>query len=87
MRRLRKSGVGTGLLGKTCIRLPGLLTGARKWSRILKQREYWEQLQPGRPLLFDNWRVLHGRSSFTGNRRMCGGYSMYRGVIMRSTGY
>ena len=26
-------------------------------------------------LVFDNWRILHGRSSFTGNRRMCGGYS------------
>lgn len=25
--------------------------------------------------MFDNWRVLHGRSAFTGKRRMCGGYS------------
>jgi trimethyllysine dioxygenase len=25
--------------------------------------------------VFDNWRALHGRSSFTGKRRMCGGYS------------
>ena len=25
--------------------------------------------------VFDNWRVLHGRSAFTGKRRMCGGYS------------
>ena len=25
--------------------------------------------------VFDNWRVLHGRSAFTGERRMCGGYS------------
>lgn len=25
--------------------------------------------------VFDNWRVLHGRSSFTGKRRICGGYS------------
>jgi trimethyllysine dioxygenase len=47
---------------------------ARKWSRLLREREYWEQLVPGRPLVFDNWRVLHGRSAFTGNRRMCGGY-------------
>jgi trimethyllysine dioxygenase len=51
--------------------------------------EYWEQLRPGRPLsmfyllqlasankflVFDNWRVLHGRSAFTGKRRICGGY-------------
>lgn len=27
--------------------------------------------------VFDNWRVLHGRSAFTGVRKMCGGYSKY----------
>ena len=26
-------------------------------------------------IVFDNWRVLHGRSAFTGVRRICGGYS------------
>ncbi|GAB7323734.1 hypothetical protein MBLNU13_g07199t2 [Cladosporium sp. NU13] len=35
---------------------------------------YWFQLKPGKVLIFDNWRVLHGRSAFTGKRRMCGGY-------------
>ncbi|KAI9821378.1 MAG: hypothetical protein M1832_003384 [Thelocarpon impressellum] len=51
-------------------------SAARKWSQILRrpENEYWEQLRPGRPLLFDNWRVLHGRGAFTGNRRMSGGY-------------
>jgi trimethyllysine dioxygenase len=39
-----------------------------------KGNEYWEQLTPGKVLIFDNWRVLHGRSSFTGKRRICGGY-------------
>ena len=34
--------------------------------------QYWFQLKPGRMLLFDNWRVLHGRAAFTGKRRMCG---------------
>ncbi|KAJ8117226.1 hypothetical protein OPT61_g1512 [Boeremia exigua] len=49
---------------------------ARKFDAVLKKRdnEYWEQLVPGRVLVFDNWRVLHGRSSFTGKRRICGGY-------------
>ncbi|KAF2405058.1 Trimethyllysine dioxygenase [Trichodelitschia bisporula] len=47
---------------------------ARTWTEILRRREYWEQLKPGTPLIFDNWRVLHGRSEFTGKRRMCGGY-------------
>jgi trimethyllysine dioxygenase len=24
--------------------------------------------------VFDNWRVLHGRTAFEGRRRVCGGY-------------
>jgi len=49
---------------------------ARKWVEIIRspECEYWEQLKPGRPLIFDNWRVLHGRSAFSGKRRLCGGY-------------
>lgn len=49
---------------------------ARKFDALLKTKanEYWEQLTPGRVLIFDNWRVLHGRSAFTGKRRICGGY-------------
>ena len=31
-------------------------------------------LGPGEALLFDNWRVLHGRFAYTGLRRLCGGY-------------
>lgn len=61
-----------------------------------KKNEYWEQLVPGRALseygnirlsddtnivsVFNNWRVMHGRSSFTGKRRMCGGYGKYSGA-------
>ena len=49
---------------------------ARKFDALLKSKEneYWEQLVPGKVLIFDNWRVLHGRSAFTGKRRICGGY-------------
>ncbi|KAI8960542.1 Trimethyllysine dioxygenase [Daldinia sp. FL1419] len=49
---------------------------ARKWHNILTRdsMEYWFQLKPGNLLIFDNWRVLHGRSAFTGVRRICGGY-------------
>ncbi|KAM3421394.1 hypothetical protein BST61_g1790 [Cercospora zeina] len=49
---------------------------AEKFDRLLsdKNNQYWFQLQPGQTLLFDNWRVLHGRNEFTGKRRMCGGY-------------
>ncbi|QSZ35174.1 hypothetical protein DSL72_008041 [Monilinia vaccinii-corymbosi] len=38
------------------------------------KEQYWPQLVPGRALIFDNWRILHGRTAFTGKRRMCGGY-------------
>jgi trimethyllysine dioxygenase len=31
-------------------------------------------LRPGEALLFDNWRVLHGRTAYTGLRRLCGAY-------------
>ncbi|KAH7400691.1 hypothetical protein DE146DRAFT_653664 [Phaeosphaeria sp. MPI-PUGE-AT-0046c] len=49
---------------------------ARVFDALLKKKEneYWEQLTPGRVLIFDNWRVMHGRSAFTGKRRICGGY-------------
>ena len=33
-------------------------------------------------LAFDNWRVLHGRSAFTGDREMCGAYSQsFLGIL------
>ncbi|ELQ38131.1 trimethyllysine dioxygenase [Pyricularia oryzae Y34] len=49
---------------------------ARKWNEIIKRKEmeYWVQLTPGNVLIFNNWRVLHGRSAFEGVRRICGGY-------------
>lgn len=49
---------------------------AAKFDKILNdpKNQYWFQLKPGQTLLFDNWRVLHGRAAFTGKRRMCGGY-------------
>jgi len=52
---------------------------ARKFDEILRRKdvEFWVQLRPGTLLVFDNWRVLHGRAAFTGVRRMCGGYSKF----------
>ncbi|KAF7176787.1 hypothetical protein CNMCM7691_003947 [Aspergillus felis] len=49
---------------------------ARHFNNIIQRPgvEIWTQLQPGTALIFDNWRMLHGRSEFTGKRRMCGGY-------------
>jgi trimethyllysine dioxygenase len=52
-------------------------TAAREWTRILKLKrfEIKIQLKPGQPIIFDNWRYLHGRTGFSGKRRICGGYS------------
>ncbi|KAJ7116357.1 Trimethyllysine dioxygenase [Mycena epipterygia] len=48
----------------------------RTWNKLLTSAdsEYWVQLGPGTAVIIDNHRVLHGRSAFTGKRRMCGAY-------------
>ncbi|EXJ86723.1 trimethyllysine dioxygenase [Capronia epimyces CBS 606.96] len=50
---------------------------AREWARILESPEFLltVKLQPGEPVIFDNWRVLHGRLAFEGKRRVCGAYT------------
>ena len=47
-----------------------------EWMKLLRrsENELWIKLVPGRFVLFNNWRVLHGRSSFTGSRRLVGCY-------------
>ncbi len=38
-------------------------------------RLQWRRVNPpGEAMLFDNWRVLHGRTAYTGHRHLCGGY-------------
>ncbi|CAG8581710.1 6213_t:CDS:2, partial [Scutellospora calospora] len=48
----------------------------REWNNLLKaeSNEYRFQLSPGRVIIFDNWRVLHGRDKFSGHRRLIGCY-------------
>ncbi|KAF8575426.1 Trimethyllysine dioxygenase [Ramaria rubella] len=48
----------------------------RSWNKALTSpdSEYWVQLAPGTAVIIDNQRVLHGRSAFTGERRVCGAY-------------
>ncbi len=36
--------------------------------------QWIHRLAPGEALLFDNWRVLHGRKAYDGTRRLCGAY-------------
>ena len=38
-------------------------------------RLQWQHvLAPGEAMLFDNWRVLHGRKAYAGKRTLCGAY-------------
>lgn len=36
--------------------------------------EWWFKLKPGTVMIFDNWRILHGRALYTGKRVMSGCY-------------
>lgn len=38
------------------------------------ENEFWLQLKPGTVMFFNNYRLLHGRSAFSGKRVMSGGY-------------
>jgi trimethyllysine dioxygenase len=43
--------------------------------RANDQRLQWRKVNPaGQAMLFDNWRVLHGRLSYTGRRHLAGCY-------------
>ncbi|XP_007545948.1 trimethyllysine dioxygenase, mitochondrial [Poecilia formosa] len=46
------------------------LTTELRWP----ENELWVKLTPGKVIFIDNWRVLHGRESFTGLRQLCGCY-------------
>lgn len=37
------------------------------------ENEWRFQLEPGTVCIFDNWRLLHGRTAFTGGRRQMAG--------------
>ncbi len=53
-----------------------LYAGIRAFDRLANDRRFqWRYtLQPGDMLVFDNWRVLHGRGPFCGRRKMAGSY-------------
>ena len=42
---------------------------------------WWPDLDEADDAVFDNTRMLHGRTAFTGKRRMAGGYSMHRFLL------
>ncbi|GAA5995873.1 hypothetical protein JCM5350_007968 [Sporobolomyces pararoseus] len=48
----------------------------RVWEGILRSEEsqLWTEMEMGTAIIFDNIRVLHGRSGYSGERRLCGAY-------------
>lgn len=48
----------------------------KKFDSLVNESEFqWRHtLKPGELLIFNNWRVLHGRGSFKGKRKMAGCY-------------
>lgn len=38
------------------------------------ENEWWFKLNPGTVVIFDNWRLLHGRAAYTGRREIAGCY-------------
>lgn len=44
-------------------------------KEVLSSENEWRfQLEPGTVCIFDNWRLLHGRTAFNGRRQMVGCY-------------
>ena len=48
----------------------------KKFDNLANSNEFqWRHiLKPGELLIFNNWRILHGRGSFKGKRKMAGCY-------------
>ncbi|XP_041656642.1 trimethyllysine dioxygenase, mitochondrial [Cheilinus undulatus] len=51
------------------------------------ENELWVKLTPGKVLFIDNWRVMHGRESFTGMRQLCGCYMTRDDVLSAARGF
>ncbi|XP_071384280.1 trimethyllysine dioxygenase, mitochondrial isoform X2 [Centroberyx affinis] len=48
------------------------------------ENELWVKLTPGKVVFIDNWRVMHGRESFTGLRQLCGCYLTRDDVLSKA---
>lgn len=57
----------------------------RAFDRLSNEhRLQWRhQLKPGEAMIFDNWRVMHGRASYSGGRKLCGAYLNHEDVESR----
>ncbi|KAK4148191.1 PhoD-like phosphatase-domain-containing protein [Dichotomopilus funicola] len=92
--RVRWNNTDRGVVPFLTKRKPGETYSVQDWyaaaaeyNRIVNNPsfQYRFRLQPGQVLFFDNWRVLHSRTAFSGSRRVCGGYLNRDDFISRFT--
>ncbi|XP_038050086.1 trimethyllysine dioxygenase, mitochondrial-like [Patiria miniata] len=77
MQMIRYNVLDRGVLSHFTLRDMDRFYAANKaFATILQDpsSEFVVKLVPGRLMLIDNWRLLHGRSAFTGNRVMTSAY-------------
>lgn len=57
-----------------------------KLTKIIESKENkWVfKLNPGTFMIFNNWRVLHGRESYTGIRKMTGSYVLHSEFVSKA---
>jgi trimethyllysine dioxygenase len=60
--------------GRTVSKVTAFYAALKVWESLLRSPEYCYEfpMEPGTPFVFDNQRVLHGRTGFSGSRRLCG---------------
>lgn len=46
--------------------------------------EWWFKLRPGTVVIFNNWRILHGRSEYVGNRVLSGAFVTRRDFLSKA---
>lgn len=75
---------------RDAVRLPDddmekLYTGIRQVDQALnnKANQWRHVLNTGEALIFDNWRVLHGRTAYRGARQMTGAYLNHEDLLSR----
>ncbi|KAJ3050528.1 hypothetical protein HK097_008529 [Rhizophlyctis rosea] len=56
--------------------IPDFYHALSLFTKLIRDRknELWVPLKPGKAVMVDNWRVLHGRAEFSGFRRLVGCY-------------
>lgn len=66
--------------------MPKFYDAFLEMSRIIQdENNKWTfKLTPGTVVIFDNWRVMHGREAYTGRRKMAGCYILHSEFVSKA---